>query len=105
MGRPTYEALPAAITDWVAEVLGSPVVAAESQSGGFSPGVAARVACADGTRAFVKAVSSEVNPDSPDMHRAEARITALLPPSLGSPTLIGSYDDETWVALLLEEVV
>jgi aminoglycoside phosphotransferase (APT) family kinase protein len=62
------------------------------------------VTCADGTRAFVKAVSADVNPVSPGMHRTEATVTAALPASLGSPRLLASYDDGTWVALLLEQV-
>lgn len=105
MGRPAYDALPDAIRAWVDEALGSTVTSWTSETGGFSPGVAARVGCADGTRAFVKAVSAEANPVSPGMHRTEARITAALPASLGSPRLLASYDDGTWVALLLEEVV
>ena len=104
MTRPSYESLPDAIRGWAADVLGAPVVAAESQTGGFSPGVAARIECSSGRRAFLKAVSAEVNPDSPRMHRAEARIAAALPESVGSPRLLSSYDDGVWVALLLEEV-
>jgi aminoglycoside phosphotransferase (APT) family kinase protein len=104
MTRPAYDALPAAVRAWADGVLGSPVVTWSSESGGFSPGVAARVGCADGTRAFVKAVSAEVNPHTPDMHRTEAQVTAALPASLGAPRLLASYDDGTWVALLLDEV-
>lgn len=104
MGRPPYESLPRPVQEWLAGVLGSPIVRASSESGGYSPGVAARVRCADGTRAFVKAVSAEVNPQAPGMHRTEARVTAGLPPGLGSPRLLASYDDGTWVALALEEV-
>lgn len=104
MARPPYDVLPARVRAWVDGALGSPVLSWVSESGGFSPGVAARLACSDGTRAFVKAVSAEVNPVSPGMHRIEARVTAALPSSLGSPRLLSSYDDGTWVALLLEEV-
>src|SRR4051812_7372349 len=104
MARPAYDTLPSAVRAWAADVLGSPVCSWTSEPGGFSPGVAARVACADGTRAFVKAVSADVNPISPGMHRTEAKVTAALPPELGSPRLLASYDDGTWVALLLEQV-
>ncbi|TXS47402.1 phosphotransferase family protein [Streptomyces sp. OR43] len=96
--------LPGTVRDAVQDILGSPVVEARSQSGGFSPGVAARVRLADGRRAFVKAVSAEVNPDSPDQHRAEARNTAALPPHAPVPELLGSYDDGSCVALVLEDV-
>src|SRR3954454_8104023 len=104
MTRPSYDALPAVVRAWVDEALGSSVVQSSSEHGGFSPGVAARVTCADGTRAFVKAVSAEVNPVSPGMHRTEAKVTAALPAALGSPRRLSSYDDGTWVALLLEQV-
>jgi aminoglycoside phosphotransferase (APT) family kinase protein len=104
MARPAYDALPFEVRAWADEQLGSPVTSWTSESGGFSPGVAARVTCTDGTRAFLKAVSSEVNPVSPGMHRAEARVTAALPGSIGAPALLGVYDDGTWVALLFELV-
>jgi aminoglycoside phosphotransferase (APT) family kinase protein len=59
---------------------------------------------ADGRRAFVKAVDGAVNDFTPGMHRREARVTAGLPACLGSPRLLGWYDDGTWVALVLEDV-
>ncbi|MFE7107140.1 aminoglycoside phosphotransferase family protein [Streptomyces sp. NPDC057575] len=96
--------LPAPVRDAVEDILGGRVVEARSQSGGFSPGVAARVRLADGRRAFVKAVSAETNPGSPDLHRAEARHTAALPPGIPAPRLLGSYDDGTRVALVLQDI-
>ena len=104
MPRPPYSDLPPELRAEVDALLGSPVVDAVTQPGGFSPGVAARVRCADGRRAFVKAVSSLANPRTPDLHRAEARVVAALPPALGSPGLLGSWDDGTWVVLLLDDV-
>ncbi|NEC67252.1 phosphotransferase [Streptomyces sp. SID9727] len=102
--RHPWSGLPAAVREAVEDILGAPVTEARSQSGGFSPGVAARVRLANGGRAFVKAVSAEVNPDSPDMHRAEARLTAALPPHAPAPRLLGSYDDGSCVALVLEDI-
>ncbi|MGW2655983.1 aminoglycoside phosphotransferase family protein [Streptomyces sp. NPDC001478] len=96
--------LPAVVREAVQDILGAPVVEARTQNGGFSPGVAARVRLADGRRAFVKAVSAEANPGSPDLHRAEARHTAALPPHAPVPALLGSYDDGTRVALVLEDI-
>lgn len=104
MPRPVYEQLPAPVRAAVEGVIGSPVVQALSQTGGWSPGVAARVVAADGRRAFVKAVDGAVNDVTPGMHRREARVTAELPAALGSPRLLGAYDDGTWVALVLEDV-
>ncbi|MGW2474955.1 phosphotransferase [Streptomyces sp. NPDC001665] len=102
--RHPWSGLPAAVRAAVEDILGAPVTEARSQSGGFSPGVAARVRLANGGRAFVKAVSAEVNPDSPAMHRAEARVTASLPSHAPVPRLLGSYDDGTCVALVLEDI-
>ncbi|MGW1226695.1 aminoglycoside phosphotransferase family protein [Streptomyces sp. NPDC001515] len=96
--------LPAVVREAVQDILGAPVIEARTQNGGFSPGVAARVRLADGRRAFVKAVSAEANPGSPDLHRAEARHTAALPPHAPVPALLGSYDDGTRVALVLEDI-
>lgn len=104
MTRPTYEHLPEDVRAAVDRVLGSRIAEARSQTGGWSPGVAARVTAADGRRAFVKAVCGEVNDFSPEMHRREAVVTAQLPAGLGSPRLLGSYDDGSWVALVLEDV-
>ncbi|SDU66425.1 phosphotransferase [Jiangella alkaliphila] len=102
--RATWESLPAAVRAGVEDLLGSPVVAAVNQSGGFSPGLAARVRCADGGRAFVKAVGTPLNPESPGIHRREADVTAALPATAPVPRLRGSYDDGDWVALVFDEV-
>ena len=37
----------------------------------MSPGCATRLVCADGTRAFVKAVGAELNPNTPELFRRE----------------------------------
>jgi aminoglycoside phosphotransferase (APT) family kinase protein len=84
--------------------LGGRVAEAVTQSSGFSPGIAARLRLADGRRAFVKAVGPEPNPDSPDIHRAEARIAAVLPRSAPAARLLWSLDRHGWVALAFEDV-
>jgi aminoglycoside phosphotransferase (APT) family kinase protein len=102
--RLPWSAVPAALRRAVEADLGSRVVDAVSQPGGFSPGVAARLLLADGRRAFVKAVGPEPNPDSPGIHRAEARIAAALPAAAPAPRLLGSHDQQGWIALLFEDV-
>lgn len=102
--RPPFESLPVPLRSWVEEQLGSRVVTAQTQVGGFSPGVAARVVCADGRRAFVKAVGSDVNSQTPDLFRHEAAVLAVLPPAPYRASMLGSYDDGTWVGLLLDDV-
>jgi aminoglycoside phosphotransferase (APT) family kinase protein len=90
-------------------VCGASVVEAQTQPGGFSPGVAARVRCADGRRLFVKAASAEVNPDTPRLHRQEARVLADLDSLIGEgdlpvPRLWGTVELGPWFALVLDDV-
>lgn len=96
--------LPAHVRDAVEGLLGVPVVAAVSQPGGFSPGAADRVVTATGARAFVKAVGRVQNSRSVEMYRNEARITAVLPPTVPAPRLTGVFDDGEWVAMVFEDV-
>ncbi|MCX4910135.1 phosphotransferase family protein [Streptomyces sp. NBC_00878] len=102
--RTPWGEVPEPVRHAVAELLGSPVVEAVTQTGGFSPGPAARVRTAEGRRGFVKAVSGEANPDSPTMHRREGRNAAALPAEVPAPRFLGMYDDGNWVALVFEDV-
>jgi hypothetical protein len=102
--RLPWEAVPEHVRGEVEASLGSPVVSARTQHGGFSPGAAVRVVCADGTRAFVKGCGSTLNPDTPDLNRAEIRALELLPPSVPHARLLSAYDDGVWVVLVLEDV-
>jgi hypothetical protein len=95
--------IPAQLRAEVERQLGAPVVEAVTQPGGFSPGVAARLLLADGRRAFVKAVG-DLNPDSPRIHRAEARIAAALPASAPAPRLLGFLDADGWVVLIVADI-
>jgi len=93
------ERVRAALERWA----GSAVKSAISQRSGFSPGVAARLRLADGRRLFVKAIGPEPNPDSPRMHRREARIVAALPENVPVPRLRW-FLDEDWVVLAFDEI-
>jgi aminoglycoside phosphotransferase (APT) family kinase protein len=93
----------------IEQVCGAPVIEASTQPGGFSPGLAARVRCADGTRWFVKAASGEVNPDTPQLHRREAQVLAGLDPLIASgrlpvPRLRGTAESGSWFALVAGDV-
>jgi aminoglycoside phosphotransferase (APT) family kinase protein len=101
--RLAWSAMPARLRTAVERQLGGRVVAAVTQPGGFSPGIAARLRLDDGRRAFVKAVG-DINPKSPDIHRAEARIAAALPPGTPAPRLLGCIDADGWVILMLEDI-
>ncbi|MCW2932863.1 MAG: aminoglycoside phosphotransferase [Actinomycetia bacterium] len=88
---------------------GSAVIEARTQPGGFSPGVAARVRCADGSRFFVKAASADLNADAPRLHRQEARVLADLDPlivarHLPVPRLIGTAEHGPWFALIIDDL-
>ncbi len=93
----------------VERVCGAPVVRARNQPGGFSPGVAARVRCADGSAWFVKAASAEVNADTPKLHRREADVLAGLDPLIAAgrvpaPRLRGTAESGSWFALVADDV-
>ena len=96
--------LPASLRASVEEALGSAVVGATSQPGGFSPGSADRVVLADGRRAFVKAVGTPIHPDSPAVNRRELYALDRLPPGLSMSRLLAGVDDGDWVALAFEDL-
>ncbi|GAA3344661.1 hypothetical protein GCM10020358_48810 [Amorphoplanes nipponensis] len=102
--RISWADLPDRIRQRVEAVVGGPVVRAASQTGGFSPGTADRVVTADGRRAFVKAVSTRLNSRSVELARAEARVTAQMPPAAPVPRLLAAFDDGEWVVLIHEDV-
>jgi len=88
----------------IARIVGSPIVTTESQVGGFSPGAAERLVGADGRRAFVKAANTSLNEFTPGIYRREIAVTAALPSAAPATTLLGSFDDGDWVALVLADV-
>lgn len=102
--RVEWHDVPLEVRAHVESVLGSAVVEAVNQPGGFSPGVAARCRLADGRRCFIKSVSEHQNPESPAMHRREAMVAAALPADLPAPALLAVFDDGTWVTLVFEDV-
>ena len=102
--RAPYTSMPETVRAWVDDTLGSPVVEALDQVGGMSPGCATRLRCADGTRAFVKAVGTDLNRDTPTLFRREITALTLLGSDPLWADLLASYDDGDRVALLLEDV-
>ena len=104
--RLPYDRLPAGFRAVIDAALGSPVATVSARSGGFSPGPAAVVTCADGGRAFVKAAGTPLNPDTPRLMRAEAAVTAGMPASLPVPALRAHVEwtdgGDEWVALVFE---
>lgn len=102
--RLPYAEVPLRVRDWVDDALGSPVSSWEEQVGGMSPGCATRVVTTDGTRAFVKAVGTELNSDSPMLFRREIEVLGLIGENTLWASLRASYDEGGWVALVLEDV-
>src|SRR5260370_6928483 len=102
--RVHWAQLPLSVKRAIEERIGSCVVEAVTEPGGFSPGLAARVRTSDGSRCFVKAVSELANPDTPGMHRREAVVVAALPPEAAVPRLLWTYDEGGWGALGFEDV-
>ena len=104
--RRPWSALPAATRAEVERRLGSRVVGAATQVGGFSPGVAARLQLADGGRAFVKAVSPGPNAEAPSIYRREARVVGAMPAAAPVSRLLFVLDEDPdgWVVLAFEDV-
>jgi aminoglycoside phosphotransferase len=102
--RLPYEEMPAAVRAWVERTLGSVVVSAATQQGGFSPGVAARLVTASGRRAFVKAVGTSLNPKTPELFRLEITAMQAIGRLPMAPELYAVYDDGDWVGMLFEDI-
>lgn len=102
--RAPYASVPLHVREWVEAELGSQVVQAATQPGGMSPGCAARLELANGSRAFVKAVGSTLNPNTPDLFRAETAVLSVLEPVAWRATLRAAYDDGDWVAMILDDI-
>jgi aminoglycoside phosphotransferase (APT) family kinase protein len=101
--RLTWPHLPPAVRARIEERCGSPVVDAVSQGGGFTPGFASVLTCADGSVHFVKAASTKAQRQFADSYREEARKLQLLPPAVPAPRLLW-LEDGDWVVLGIEYV-
>ena len=95
--------VPAAVQAWAAHFGPGAPGSVRDVVGGFSPG-ATSILEWPGRSVFVKAVGSELNPDSPALHRREIVISSALPRSARFPRLLDTYDDGAWVALAFEVV-
>ena len=94
--------LPPQVRALVERRLGSPVVKAESQGAGFTPGFASRLTGEDGSRLFVKAASKKAQAPFAESYAEEVRKLALLPDGLAVPKLLWSHADDLWVVLGFE---
>jgi Phosphotransferase enzyme family len=94
--------VPGVVQAWAAGVGGGAPDSTRNLSGGFSPGATAVLDCP--RPIFVKAVGVALNPDSPELHRREAVVSASLPVAPEFPRLLDVYDDGDWVALAFEAI-
>lgn len=100
--RPSWAELPASLRDSITSHLGSDVVTADVQGGGFTPGVAARLRLADDDRVFIKAI--------PDDHvlsgkyRTEAATAAALPATALTPHLRWHGASAGWTVLIFDDL-
>ncbi len=83
--------LPPNLRAYVEHRCGSPVVDAESQGAGFTPGFASVLTCEDGSRHFVKAASMKAQRMFAVSYREEARKLAALPESVPAPGCNGCW--------------
>jgi len=97
--RLEWHHLPPAVRSMIEGRLGSPVVTAESQGAGFTPGFASRLTGAGGERLFVKAASKKAQRPFAETYAEEARKLRLLPSGLPAPELLWSHEDDLWVVL------
>ena len=105
MGRRiSWWQVPEYVRSAVEASLGSDVVEAVTQEGGYSPGAAARLRLASGGRAFVKALGVDLHSASMGLYRNEAEAMPHLPLNLPVPRLLDVYDDGNWVALVYEDI-
>lgn len=102
--RKLWESVAPHVRERIESRLTAPVARVINQPSGFSPGAAARLVLTDGSRVFVKAASSVPNAETPEMHRREATIAALLPTRVPAPRLRDSFDDGDWIALRFDDV-
>ena len=82
--------LPPNLRAYIERKCGSPVVEAESQGAGFTPGFASVLTCEDGSRHFVKAASVKAQRLFADSYREEARKLRRCPTASRRPAPVAA---------------
>ena len=101
--RLEWQFLPPHIRSLIAERCGSPVVSADSQGAGFTPGFASVLTCEDGSKHFVKAASVKAQRLFAESYREELRKLGDLPETVPAPRLLWVHESD-WVVLGIEYV-
>ena len=104
--RTSWHAAPPTVPLAIERWLGEAVHEAQTQTAGFSPGLAARIVTASGRRVFVKAVGPTPNALASQLHRREAEVMASMPSNAPVPALLWSHDDphSGWVVLAFQDI-
>jgi hypothetical protein len=102
--RLEWSLLPPHLRSLVERRLGAPVVAATSRDGGFTPGMASVLTCADGSRHFAKAASTKAQRSVAEAYAEEARRLARVPDGAPVPSLTWWHRDDDWVVVVAEHV-
>lgn len=102
--RTPWASLPTKVTHWVETELGGKVVTTVPQQSGFSSGSADRVVAENGRQVFVKTISRTRNAETLELHRREAAVMRMLPQGVPMPSLLGTFDDNEWIALMLQDI-
>ncbi len=101
--RLVWPFLPPTLRAYIEGMCGSPVIEAQSQTAGFTPGFASILICEDGSRHFVKAASVVAQRPFAHSYREEARKLRSIPADIAVPRLLWHLDDD-WVVLGIEHV-
>lgn len=102
--RLEWKHLPPEVRSYIEGRLGSPVVTAESQGAGYTPGFASRLLGEGGQRLFVKAASKKAQRPFAEAYAEEARRLATLPKELPATHILWAHEDDAWVVLGFEDV-
>lgn len=73
-------------------------------SGGLSPGCAASIVTEHGRLLFVKAAAEHDQDATASLFRHEAHVLSALPAASYRPELLGVYDSNGWVALVIDHI-
>ncbi|WP_144873779.1 phosphotransferase [Microbacterium sp. 1.5R] len=103
MVRLEWSQLPGEIRARIEDIAGAVAGEAQTQSGGFSAGLASRVSFRNGRRLFVKAVHAS-SAGTFDLYRREADILRLIPPNLPAAHLIDAFTQGEWTVLVIDDV-
>src|SRR3569832_977362 len=95
--RLEWQFLPKEISAIVEDELGSPVVAADSRSGGFTPGFASVLTGENGAQVFVKAASKIAQAEIAKAYDEEIRKVIGLADAVPAPRLEWFSRDDSWV--------